>query len=246
MGRRSLSRGTRKTSDNLLKAALRRLTYFDVAETEIREIETAGKVKKALKIRSPFTGHVIKKQVDTGDFIPKGTEIFQISDLSYVWVEAHIYEYELPWIRKGQAAQMTLSYLPGKTFMGKVTFVYPYLQPKTRDVVIRLEFENPDFVLKPDMYADVVIKSVADEKGLIIPSEAVIRSGTRNIVFVVRGEGTFSPRDVVLGPSLDGSNVQVLAGLFEGETVVTSGQFLLDSESKLKEAVQKMLEPRLK
>jgi Cu(I)/Ag(I) efflux system membrane fusion protein/cobalt-zinc-cadmium efflux system membrane fusion protein len=126
-----------------------------------------------------------------------------------------------------------------------VTFIYPYLQPKTRDVVIRLEFENPDLEIKPDMYADVEIKSVGDDQGLIIPSEALIRSGTRNIVFVVRGEGEFSPRDVVLGPSLDGGNVQVLAGLFEGETVVTSGQFLLDSESKLKEAVQKMMEPRV-
>lgn len=245
VARRTLSAGTRKTSDNLLKAALRRLKYFDVAESEIREIEEAGNVKKALKIRSPFTGYVIKKHVEEGDFVPKGAEIFRISDLSYIWVDAHIYEYEQPWIHRGQEAVMTLSYLPGKTFVGKVTFIYPYLQPKTRDVVIRLEFENPDLELKPDMYADVEIESVADEPGLIIPSEAVIRSGTRNIVFVVRGKGEFTPRDVVLGPSLDGGNVQVLAGLFKGEMVVTSGQFLLDSESKLKEAVQKMLEPQV-
>lgn len=245
VARRTLGSRTGKMSDNLLKAALRRLEYFDVAQSEIREIEEAGKVKKALKIRSPFTGYVIKKHVEDGDFVPKGNEIFRISDLSYVWVDTHIYEYELPWIHQGQEAVMTLSYLPGKTFTGKVTFVYPYLQPKTRDVVIRLEFENPHLELKPDMYADVEIESVAKKQGLYIPSEAVIRSGTRNLVFVVRGHGEFSPRDVILGPSLDGGNVEITAGLLEGETVVTSGQFLLDSESKLKEAVQKMLEPEV-
>lgn len=245
VARRTLSAGTRKTSDNLLKAALRRLRYFDVAESEIRGIAAAGKVKKALKIRSPFTGYVIKKHVEEGDYIPKGDEIFQISDLSHVWVDAHIYEYELPWIHQGQEAVMTLSYLPGKTFTGRVTFVYPYLQPKTRDVVIRLEFKNPHLELKPDMYADVEIDAVAKKPGLYIPSEAVIRSGTRNLVFVVRGPGEFSPRDVILGPSLDGGNVEIKAGLIKGETVVTSGQFLLDSESNLKEAVQKMLEPEV-
>jgi Cu(I)/Ag(I) efflux system membrane fusion protein/cobalt-zinc-cadmium efflux system membrane fusion protein len=244
--RRTLKTLTQKGRGNLLKSSLRRLTYFDVAESEIREIEEAGVVKKALKIRSPFTGHVIQKDVEEGDFIRKGAMIFRISDLSRVWVEAHIYEYELPWIRKGQEAKMTLSYIPNKTFVGKVTFVYPYLQPKTRDVVIRLEFENPDLELKPDMYADVQIKSVAEKEELIIPSEAVIRSGMRNLVFVVLGDGKFSPRDVVLGPNLDDGNVQILAGLFEGEAVVTSGQFLLDSESKLKEAVQKMLDAQVK
>ena len=170
--------------------------------------------------------------------------VFRIADLSRVWVETHIYEYELPWVAEGQKAEMTLSYLPGKTFQGKVAYVYPYLQPKTRDVVIRLEFENPHYELKPDMYAEVRIKAETKEEGLIIPSEAVIRSGQRNLVFVTRDQGKFIPRDIILGRSLDNGSVRVLVGLAQGETIVTSGQFLLDSESKLKEAVQKMMEVR--
>ena len=139
---------------------------------------------------------------------------------------------------------MTLPYLPGRVFSGKVFYVYPYLQPKTRDIVIRLEFENPERVLKPEMYADIRLKAIGKEEGLIIPSEAVIRSGERNVVFVTRDGNKFTPRDVTLGLALDDHKVQILAGLAPGEAVVTSGQFLLDSESKLQEAVQKMLEAK--
>jgi Cu(I)/Ag(I) efflux system membrane fusion protein/cobalt-zinc-cadmium efflux system membrane fusion protein len=157
-------------------------------------------------------------------------------------LEAHIFEYELPWVFEGQEVEMRIPYEPGKMYTGRVSFVYPYLQRKTRDVVIRLEFENPDLALKPDMYADVWIKTGATGKGLIVPSEAVIRSGERNIVFVAQQNGKFTPRNVNIGLSLDDGKVQVLSGVAPGELVVTSGQFLLDSESKLKEAVQKMME----
>lgn len=241
--RQGQPRGIGKT---LLDSALRRLKYFDVAESEIRKIQTSGRVKKALMIRSPFSGFVIEKNVEEGVFVKVGARILRIADLSRVWVEAHIYEFELPWVREGLEADMTLSYLPGKTFSGKVTFVYPYLQPKTRDVVIRVEFENPDLELKPDMYAEVRIKSVSKDEGLIILSEAVIRSGERNLVFVVREKGKFSPRDVILGRSLDDGRIEIMGGLIEGESVVISGQFLLDSESKLKEAVRKMIDAKMK
>ena len=173
-----------------------------------------------------------------------GTMLFRIADLSRVWVEAHIYEYELSWVAEGQEAEMTLPYQPGKVYSGKVSYVYPYLQPQTRDVVIRLEFENPDMALKPDMYVDVRIKSSFGREGLVIPSEAVIRSGERNVVFVTREDHKFSPRDVTLGLPVDGGKIQILTGLAADEIVITSGQFLLDSESKLKEAVQKMLEAK--
>ncbi len=139
---------------------------------------------------------------------------------------------------------MTLPYQPGKVFSGRVSYVYPYLQPKTRDVVIRLEFENPDLALKPEMYGDVRIKSDTGREGLVVPAEAVIRSGERNVVFVTRGDNKFAPRDVTLGLPVDGGKIQISTGLAVGETVVISGQFLLDSESKLKEAVQKMLEAK--
>jgi Cu(I)/Ag(I) efflux system membrane fusion protein/cobalt-zinc-cadmium efflux system membrane fusion protein len=236
--------GFKTSGRDLLESARRRIRNFDVAESEIRKIEKSGKVNKTLIIRSPLAGYVIEKKVEEGSYVKAGVSIFRVADLTRVWVEAHIYEFELPLVREGQQAEMTLSYLPGRRFSGKVTYVYPYLQPKTRDVVIRLEFDNPDLLLKPDMYANISIRITADEKGLVIPSEAVIRSGERNLVFVEREENKFTPRDVTLGITVDGGRVHVLTGLAPGETVVTSGQFLLDSESKLKEAVQKMMEAR--
>jgi Cu(I)/Ag(I) efflux system membrane fusion protein/cobalt-zinc-cadmium efflux system membrane fusion protein len=206
-------------------------------------MEQSGKIKKTVAIQSPFDGVVTLKNAVEGSYVKEGTTAYQIADLSHVWVEVHIYEYELPWITEGQEAKMTLPYLPGTKLYGRIAYVYPYLQRKTRDVVIRLEFENPGLVLKPDMYADIEINCAAGE-GLVIPSEAVIRSGERNIVFVARENGKFIPRDVTLGLNVNGGKVQILKGLAPNETVVTSGQFLLDSESKLKEAVLKMMEAK--
>jgi RND family efflux transporter MFP subunit len=241
---RNLKRLSRNSEKNLLRSARQRLRYFDVADSEIRAMEKSGKIKKTVTIRSPFSGIVTLKNAEAGSHIKTGTTVYRIADLSRVWVETHIYEYELAWVSEGQEAEMTLPYLPGRAFHGRVAYVYPYLQPKTRDVVIRIEFENPDMVLKPDMYADIRIKITGKEDGLIIPAEAVIRSGERNVVFVARENSKFTPRDVTLGLSLDDRKVQILTGLAPGEVVVTSGQFLLDSESKLKEAVQKMLEAK--
>lgn len=241
---RNLKRLSGRANKGLLASARQRLRYFDVADSEIRAMEKSGKIKKTVTIRSPFSGIVILKKAEAGSHIKAGTTIYRIADLSHVWVQTHIYEYELAWVSEGQEAEMTLPYLPGRTFHGRIAYVYPYLQPKTRDVVIRIEFENANLVLKPDMYADIRIESTEKEDGLIIPAEAVIRSGERNVVFVVRENNKFTPRDVTLGLSLDDRKVQVLTGLAPGEIVVTSGQFLLDSESKLKEAVQKMLEAK--
>lgn len=230
-------------SGNLLASARRRLAYFDVSEEQIQAIEQTGQVTKTLLIRSPFSGYVIEKKIEQGGFIKAGTTVLRLADLSRVWVEAHIYESELPMVSLGQTAEMRLSYQPGRVFPGQVAYIYPYLQAKTRDVIVRLEFTNPDQVLKPDMYADVVIRTTSD-KGIVIPYEAVIRSGERNVVFVTRDNNKFTPRDVTLGLTLDQGLVQILTGVAPGETVVTSGQFLLDSESKLKEAVAKMLEAK--
>ena len=155
-----------RTSEYLLESARRRLRYFDIQESEIESIIKTGEVKKTLLIRSPFTGHVIRRNVEEGSFVKAGTNLFHIADLSMVWVEAHIYEYELPWISKGMPAVMTLPYLPGEVFKGKVSYIYPYLQPKTRDIVIRLEFENTFLELKPDMYADIRIKADFDVEGV--------------------------------------------------------------------------------
>lgn len=226
----------------MLASVRRRLSYFDVPDQVIRDLEKTGVLKKALTIRSPFKGIVTHKNAVEGGYIKSGTTVYRIADVSTVWVEAHIFEYELDRVKTGQTAEMTLPYMPGRVYKGKVAFVYPYLQQKTRDVVIRIEYDNPNLELKPDMYADIRIQIIADHQGLLVPDEAVIRSGERNLVFVTRGDGKFTPREVNLGIRLDGGNIQVLSGLAEGETVVSSGQFLIDSESKLKEAIQKMTE----
>ena len=238
----SAKRLAKDKQTGLLASARRRLQYFDIADSEIEALEATGQVRKTLVIRSPASGVVIEKTAEEGGHVKAGTTIYRIADLSRVWVEAHIFEYELPWVREGQPAAMTIPYWPGDVRSGTVTYVYPYLRPQTRDVRLRLEFDNADLRLKPDMYADIHIKTRADEQGLLLPSEAVLRSGERNVVFVVKGGGKFTPREVTLGLSTDGGMVQALAGLAPGDVVVTSGQFLLDSESKLQEAVQKMIE----
>jgi multidrug efflux pump subunit AcrA (membrane-fusion protein) len=242
---RTLGKSRRTGGKSLLDSSRNRLRYFDVPESEIEALEESGKVRKTVMIRSPLNGFVIQRNAEEGSYIKAGTKVFRIADLSRVWVDAHIYEYELAMIKEGQQAEMTLPYLPGKTFSGTVAFVYPYLQPKTRDLIVRLVFQNPDMELKPEMYADIRIKAVFKGEGLTVPSEAVIRTGRRNVVFISSGHGKFVPRDVTLGPLLDNERVQVLAGVTDGESVVISGQFLLDSESNLKEAVRKMLDAKV-
>lgn len=243
---RNQRRMSNDQSRDMLDSARRRLDFFDVAESEIKAIRETGEVRKTILIRSPFKGVVTHKNAVEGAYVKAGTTVYKIADLSTVWVEAHIYEYELARVEKGQEAVMTLPYIPGRSYHGKVAYIYPFLQQKTRDVILRLEFENPNLSLKPDMYADVSIETVGEGEGIIVPSEAVIRSGQRNVAFVARGGGEFTPREVQLGLSLDEGRVQVLAGLAPGETVVTSGQFMLDSESNLKEAIQKMMAAKTK
>jgi Cu(I)/Ag(I) efflux system membrane fusion protein/cobalt-zinc-cadmium efflux system membrane fusion protein len=159
-------------------------------------------------------------------------------------VDVDIYEYELPWVREGMAAEMDLSYIPGKRFYGKVVYIYPYLESKTRTAKLRLKFPNPNYKLKLDMYATVYLKSTVAKNSLVIPQEAVIDSGVRKVVFVALGKGKFQPREVKLGLEGNDNEFQVLEGLKEGEEIVVSAQFMLDSESRLREAIQKMLEVR--
>ncbi len=187
---------------------------------------------------------VTKKDAFKGHYVKAGEHQYEIVDLSSVWVDVDVYEYELPWVRKGMAADMDLSYIPGKRFKGKVLFIYPFLDTKTRTAKLRLAFPNPGYQLKPGMYANINLKSVVAKDGLVIPQEAVIDSGVRKIVFVALGKGKFQPRDVKVGLEVGDDSYQVLDGLQEGDEIVLSGQFLLDSESRLREAIQKMLELR--
>ncbi len=231
----------RRGARNLLRSTRERLELLDVPEHQIKQLERTRKVMKFLHIHSPFDGIVVKIGARDGQYVTPQTQIYMIADLSDVWTYVDVYEYEMPWIKLGDEAHMRLASLPGETFSGKITYIYPYLDAKTRTIKVRLEFKNPGLKLKPDMFADVNIHASRQVNAIVIPSEAVLRTGTRNAVFVVRAPGKYEPRDVKLGISSDGL-VQILAGVKEGEKVVTSAQFLIDSESKLREAAAKMME----
>jgi Cu(I)/Ag(I) efflux system membrane fusion protein/cobalt-zinc-cadmium efflux system membrane fusion protein len=234
----------REGAKRLLEASRTRLRYWDLSDTQIKQIEKAGKVKKTLTIYSPATGVVIKKQAFEGHFVKAGEHQYEIADLSTVWVDVEVYEYELPWVSMGMKADMELAYIPGKRFTGKVLYIYPFLTAKTRTARLRLAFVNSDYQLKPGMYANVYLSSPVAKETLIVPQEAVIDSGVRKVVFVALGRGKFQPREVKIGVEGNNYEFQVLDGLSEGEEIVVSAQFMLDSESRLKEAISKMLEIR--
>lgn len=241
---RNYRRDPSRANGQTLRSVRRRLRYYDVSDAEIRAIEKRGAVLHSLTIRSPFSGVVVKKMAFEGHYIKAGTAVYEIVDLSHVWVNAHIYEYELTQVKKGMPVEITLPYLPGKRFQGKIDFIYPYLQQRTRDVVARIDVANPDLELKPNMYADVYIRTSVGQQGIQIPNEAVIRTGLRNLVFLALPDHSFAAQQVTLGMPLDNGMIQILKGLTPGETVVSSGEFLLDSESNLREAVQKMMKPQ--
>lgn len=219
----------------LAESARRRLKLWDISDAQIQALEESREPKKTLTLYSPFTGHVLEKTVNKGQFIEAGTALFRIADLSVVWLIADIYEYELPAIRLGQAATIRMAYYPGERFTGKATYIYPTLDPQTRTARVRYEFANPHGKLKPEMFTDVEIQVRLGER-LAVPEGAVIDTGVRRVVIVDRGAGTFEPREVRLGVKT-GEFVEVLDGLTAGERVVTSANFLIDSESRLKEAV---------
>ena len=228
-----------KSAGELLASARKRLDYWDISDAQIGKLERTGEVRKTLTLYSPFHGVVMSKAVFVGTRVMTGMELFRIADLSRIWVQADVYEYELPWVKPGTPATVTLDYLPGRKFQGKVSYVYPYLEGKTRTATARIELVNPGIALKPDMFAHVELAPRVAGKTVLIPSDAVIRSGIRNVVIIARGEGRFQPREVSLGLEGEGGTVQVLSGLSGGEQIVVSAQFLLDSESNLKEALKK-------
>lgn len=233
----------RKGAEDLLRSSRERLELLDVPAHQIRKLEKTRKIMKSLHIHSPAAGIVLNIGVREGQHVTPATELYAIADLSRVWVYVDVYEYELPWVREGDAADMRLDSLPGRVFKGKITYIYPYLDAKTRTNKVRLEFDNADGLLKPDMFADVSIHASRRLDAVVIPSEAVIRTGKAPKVFVRTGKGTFEPRDVRLGVNTNGET-QILAGVKPGEEVLTSAQFLIDSESSLKEAAAKMVAPK--
>ncbi len=230
----------RKGAESLVKASRQRLANWDIPESEIKRLESSGQVSKTIKLISPANGVVIHKNAVDGMHIKEGMDLYRIADLSTVWVNVSIYDNESAWIKEGQPAELELSYAPGKTLKGKVSFIYPYLNEKTRDLKVRIAFPNPDMQLRPGMFGNVRIQAPAIENALVVPTEAVIRSGERTIVFLAKGEGRFEPREVRIGEE-SGGKIQIVSGLLGNEIVVVSAQFMLDSESRLQEAIQKML-----
>lgn len=222
----------------LLEATRRRLQLWDIKENHIRDLERTGTVLRTLPIHSPSTGTVIRMQARVGTYVTPGTELYFIADLSKIWIVADIYEYELPYIQVGQGAKVTLSYDPGVALHAHVEFIYPTLDPKTRTAKVRFALANPGEKLKPDMYANVELKIPLGTR-LAVPRDAIIESGERQLIFIHHGGGKLEWRTVKLGVSA-GDWVEIVEGLQEGDHIITSANFLIDSESQLKAAVSGM------
>lgn len=225
-------------SKELLEATKRRFQLWDITDDHIRELEKTGKVLKTLPIHSPITGTVIKKDALAGAHVDAGVDLYTIADLSDIWILADIYEYELSFVKIDQKAAVTLSYDPSTVLTGHVGFIYPTLDPKTRTAKVRFELDNRDETLKPDMYANVELRVNLGTR-LAIPQEAVIESGQKQVVFLHHGGGRLEPRLIKTGVKT-GEWSEVLEGLKEGEHIVTSANFLIDSESRLKSVVDSM------
>jgi membrane fusion protein, copper/silver efflux system len=225
-------------SASLLAATRKRLELWDIEMAQLEHLEHTGKPFKALKLHAPSDGFVLTRNAFPKQRVTPETELYTIADLSTIWVIADVYEYEAPEIKIGQPATVTLSYFPGRSYRGKVTYVYPQLDNATRTLKARIEIANPSFALKPDMFANVEL-AIGYGKHVVAPEEAVMDSGAEQLVFVAHEGGYFEPRNVRLGAKVNNEFI-VLGGLKAGERVVTSANFLIDSESKLKSAANGM------
>ncbi|WP_303722401.1 efflux RND transporter periplasmic adaptor subunit [Malonomonas rubra] len=230
-------------AERLHRAARERLQFWDISEQQISRLEHGGSVEKTLTLHAPTSGIVSRKMVREGEFIPAGKELLEISNISRLWLYADIYEYEIPWVRKGLQTEVRFPF-SSEPVRGRIDLIYPYLEAKTRTLKARIDLKNPGLELKPDMYADVTIITDPNHQVLSIPTEAVLYTGKKETVFIALGEGHFEPRTVKIGLTDESGYAEILDGIKAGERVVTSAQFMLDSESKLREAIQKMLEPQ--
>jgi Cu(I)/Ag(I) efflux system membrane fusion protein len=225
-------------ASSILKSAREKLRLWDVTDSQVEELGRTGQFKKIVTVYSPGSGIVIEKNVLQGQKIMAGENLFKIADLSRVWILGEIYEYELPFIKTGQEAKISLSYYPGESFAGTITYISPYLKSETRTNQVRIEVANPGLKLKPEMFANLEIHVDYGTK-LTVPPDAVLDAGETKIVFVAKGDGYFEPREVKLG--VRGQDmVEILGGVSDGESVVTSANFLVDSESSLKAALNRM------
>jgi Cu(I)/Ag(I) efflux system membrane fusion protein len=217
---------------SLVEAARQRLKFWDISDEQIKRIEESGKPVRVLTLYSPVSGYVVQKMAFQGMRAMPGEKLFDIADLSSVWVLSDIYEYDLPVIRAGQTAKISLSYLPGREFTSTIEYVYPALSGEARTAKVRFTIANPGGQLKPQMFSNVEVK-IPMGRRLAVPDVVVLDTGRRQIVYVDKGDGYFEPREVKIGVKADGFQ-EILAGLSVGEKVASSANFLIDSEAQLK------------
>jgi multidrug efflux pump subunit AcrA (membrane-fusion protein) len=230
-----------ETGGPLTRASVERLKLFDLSPDAIDELARTGVAQRTFTFRSPVDGVVVEKMAIAGQMMKPGERVYRIADLSSVWALAQIYEQDVPFVRVGQEALVRLSYGGATEISGKIELLVPQLDEQTRTITARLVLANPADALRPGMFVQVRLSAQVADDAVLVPDDAVLRSGERNTVFVALAEGSFEPRDVKLGARSEDNRYQVLSGLIAGERVVTSGQFMLDSESQLREAIQKML-----
>lgn len=231
--------GAAANARDLLESARRRLAYWDIPENQIRKIEETGTPQKTLILEAPASGIVIDKPAIEGGRIDPATDLYRIADLSRVWVEGEVFEKDLGLVRLGQSAAVTFETYPGESFTGRITFVHPTVSPESRTGRIRVELPNPDLRLKPGMYAKVELLADAERPALMVPRSAVHFTGERGLVFVRGADDVLTPREVSTG-LIAGSDVEVLAGLAEGEQVVMSANFLIDAEANMGSSMTEM------
>ncbi len=239
-----LARRAQGADAPLTRSARKKLENYDVAARDIEALAARDEAKRTMPIRAPQSGFVLHKNVVEGARINAGKDLYRIGNLQRIWVTAEVYEHDAPWVEVGQEAQLELTNQGLDAVEGKVSYIYPTLNERSRTLTVRLEFDNPGVRLKPGMFATVHIQFRRKDGVIAVPTEAILHSGRRQLVFVAHGEGRFEPREISTGLQGDHRMTEVLAGLNEGELVVTSGQFLVDSESQLQEALQKILASR--
>lgn len=228
--------GVGARSGGLVDAARRRLLLWDISPAQIDRIEQTGEVRRTMTLYAPFTGFVVQKDVQAGQSIQPGQALYRLADLSRVWVEADVYEQDLRYLRLGEPVDMEIAAFPGERFPGRISYVHPDVRPETRTGRVRIEVANPGGEIKPGMFATVYIDAPESEPVVLVPRDAVMRTGTRDIVFVQKSPGVYETREVRVGAGSDGK-VAVLSGLLAGDRVVSRANFILDAESRLMETM---------
>ena len=223
----------------LIRASKQRLSALGISSKQIKQLQKDKKVKQSVSVYAPQDGVVSDLPVREGMFVKPSMKVMTLGDLSSVWLLAEVFERQSAWVEVGQSAEVSLSYIPGKTWQGKVEYIYPSLDPKTRTLKVRLRFDNPGEKLKPNMYANVKIFGGAKENTIVIPLEGLIRTGREERVIVALAEGKFEARQVMAGIE-SGNYVEIINGVKQGEKIVISGQFLIDSEASMRGSITRM------